>query len=64
MVPGNAAGFGGEVIIGRKLRLKPQLSVVFPNGQTPKKLSASARYGGFSHKPWAPWFQEESWKMA
>src|SRR5208282_774538 len=28
------------------------------------KLSDSARYGGFCQRPCAPWFQEESWKMA
>src|SRR5580704_16388532 len=51
----------------RKMRCTPQLSVVLPNGQAEKpgeNVSDSAKYGGFSHSPCPPWFQEESWKIA
>ena len=73
--PGKVAGSGCWVKIGNPLEtFKPK-----SNGPTvpahaavgaaqPPTVKAnwplSAKNGGFSHKPCAPWFQEESWKMA
>src|ERR1035438_7582039 len=63
--PGKTGGVSGDVMTGRNAVWMPQPGVpMFWNRQSPSKLSDSARYGGFCHNPCAPWFHDESWKIA